>query len=89
VRVLFDTSVLVAAMTDGHTEHARCLTWLQRARDGKVEFVVAAHTLAELYAVLSSYPVRPRIPPGVAARLVRKTPKALRSSGSLPATTKL
>lgn len=35
--------------------------------------VVAAHTLAELYAVLTAIPVRPRISPAMALRLIRET----------------
>jgi predicted nucleic acid-binding protein len=72
VKVLFDTSVLVAAIVEGHPEHQRCLPWLQRARAGHVEFLVAAHTLAELFAVLSSYPTRPRLSPELAFRLVHE-----------------
>lgn len=33
---------------------------------------MAAHSLAELFAVLSSWPSRPRLSPSVAARLVRE-----------------
>lgn len=72
MKALFDTSVLVAAMVEDHPQHERCLPWLQRARAGKLDFLVAAHTLAELFAVLSSYPTRPRLAPAVAARLVRE-----------------
>lgn len=71
MKVLFDTSVLVAAMVEAHPLHGRALPWLRRARSGELEFLVASHTLAELYAVLSSYPARPRISPGAAWRLVR------------------
>ena len=72
MKVLFDTSVLVAAMIEAHPQHERCLDWLQRAHASKLEFLTAAHTLAELYAVLSSYPARPQLSPTVAARLVRE-----------------
>jgi len=37
------------------------------------EFAIAAHTLAELYAVLSTLPTRPRISPSVAWRLIRES----------------
>ena len=72
MKVLFDTSVLVAAMVEDHPQHDRCFHWLQRAKKGEVEFLVAAHSLAELFAVLSSWPSRPRLSPSVAARLVRE-----------------
>jgi predicted nucleic acid-binding protein len=70
VKVLFDTSTLVAAMVEGHPLHERSLPWLEKARRGALGYLVATHSLAELYAVLSSYPTRPRLTPGVAARLV-------------------
>jgi predicted nucleic acid-binding protein len=72
MKVLFDTSVLVAAVVESHPEHKRCLPWLQRAHAGSLELLVAAHSLAELFAVLSTYPARPRPSPDLAARLVRE-----------------
>lgn len=59
-------------MIEAHPQHERCLVWLQRARDGELDLLVAAHSVAELFAALSSYPTRPRLSPGVAARLVRE-----------------
>lgn len=70
MKVLFDTSVLVAAIVEGHPHHERAYRWLDRARGGGLTYLVAAHSVAELYAVLSSYPARPRLTPGLAARLV-------------------
>ncbi|MEW6490598.1 MAG: PIN domain-containing protein, partial [Thermodesulfobacteriota bacterium] len=70
MKVLFDTSVLVAAMVESHPGHRRALPWLQGAKSGRVTFLVAAHTLAELYAVLTRLPTAPRISPTAAQRLV-------------------
>ena len=70
MRVLFDTSVLVAAMVEAHPQHDRAHAWLDRARRGTLTYLVAAHSLAEVYAVLSTYPTRPRLTPGAAAKLV-------------------
>lgn len=72
MKVLLDTSVLVAAMVEAHPAHARALPWLQRARRQEVKVVVAAHTLAELYAVLTRLPVQPSISPAVAWQLIRE-----------------
>ena len=69
---MFDTSVLVAGMVEPHPMHERALPWLKRARSGDLEFFVASHTLAELYAVLTTLPVSPRISPGAAWRLIRE-----------------
>lgn len=71
MRVLADTSVLVAALVESHPEHARAFPWLRRALHEEVELLVSAHSLAELYAVLSTLPVRPRISPDMARRMIR------------------
>ncbi len=72
MKVLFDTSVLVAALVEAHPEHARSMKWFERAVSGKVGFLVAAHTLAELYSVLTAFPVSPRISPGNAWLLIHQ-----------------
>jgi predicted nucleic acid-binding protein len=71
VKVFFDTSVLVAAMLEKHPHHGRALPWLRQAARGEVEFLVAAHSMAEMYSVLTTYPARPRISPSSARRLIR------------------
>lgn len=70
MKALFDTSSLVAAMVARHPEHESCRRWLARVARGEVELVVAAHTIAELYAVLSTLPTRPRLGPDRAWRLI-------------------
>ena len=72
MRVLFDTSVLVAAMVEQHPLHLRAFPWLKRAREREIDACVTTHSLAELYAVLTALPVRPKITPGMARRLVRE-----------------
>ena len=69
--ILLDTSVLVAAMVESHPAHARALPWLQRVQDGTETGLVAAHSLAELYAILTTLPVQPHIPPTVARQLIQ------------------
>jgi predicted nucleic acid-binding protein len=71
VSVLLDTSVLVAAMVESHPAHARALPWLQRVQDGTEVGLVAAHSLAELYAILTTLPVQPHIPPVVSRQLIQ------------------
>lgn len=71
-RTLFDTSVLVAAMITTHDTHQRALPWLQKAVKGMVKMFVSSHTLAELYAVLTVLPVKPRLGPLGARRLIQE-----------------
>jgi len=70
VRILLDTPVLVAAMVESYPAHARALPWVQRVQDGVDIGLVAAHSLAELYAIFTTLPVQPRIPPAVAQQLI-------------------
>jgi len=72
MRVLFDTSLLVAAMVEGHPVHQDALSWLQGVKNGTHQGFVAAHSLAELYSVLTILPVQPRIPPAMARRLIHE-----------------
>lgn len=71
MRILFDTSVLIAAMIEGHSAHRVALPWLQRIRAKTDAGLVAAHTLIELYAVLTRLPVSPRISPAMALQLIQ------------------
>jgi len=70
MKTVFDTSVIVSGIVESHPMHPKCLTWLQRAKAGEVECIVVSHTLAETYAVLTTLPVKPRISPLVAQRLI-------------------
>jgi predicted nucleic acid-binding protein len=71
MKVLLDTSVLVAAMISAHTRHARALPCLQAVKQGVVQGIVAAHSLAECYAVMSGLPVKPRLSPKQVRQLLR------------------
>ena len=70
-QVFFDSSVLVAGMVEAHPSHDRALLWLKKAKAKELGYFVCTHTLAELYAILTRLPMRPRITTGTAARLIR------------------
>jgi predicted nucleic acid-binding protein len=72
MRVLLDTSVLVAAMVEDHPDHRQALPWLQQVNRGVHIGHVAAHSLAELYAILTRLPVQPRISPELAHHLIEQ-----------------
>ena len=76
MRILFDTSVLVAGIVEAHPMHGRSGPWLEEARAGEFEFLAASHALAELYAVLTRLPLSPRISPGMARRLIQANVEA-------------
>lgn len=70
-RVFLDMSVLVPAMVAAHPDHARAHAAFQNvgrhAHGG-----MAAHSLAELYAVLTRLPLLPRISPADARELIQR-----------------
>jgi predicted nucleic acid-binding protein len=76
MKAVLDTSVIVAGIVESHPMHPKCLTWLQRAKAGEIECIVVSHTLAETYAVLTTLPVKPRISPLVAQRLIHNNLQA-------------
>ena len=58
-------------MVEAHPAHSAALPWLQRAKGDVDTGLVAAHSLAELYAILTTLPVEPRILPSIALELIK------------------
>jgi len=57
MRILFDTSVLVAALLQAHPMHGLVLPWLKQAQIRSIDGIIGAHTLAELFNKLTSVPM--------------------------------
>jgi len=72
MKLLFDTSSLIAAFVQSHPAHIAAWEWLEQTLEGAHDGVVATHTLAELYAVMTRLPLRPAIPPTVALQLIQE-----------------
>jgi predicted nucleic acid-binding protein len=70
MRIFLDTSVLVASLVSTHPHHQAAMAVVRRVLSAKDEGTVAAHGVAETYAVLTTLPVSPRIGPEVARRLI-------------------
>ena len=68
--IFFDTTVLVAASVQNHPHFGRARPALQRVARGQDKGFISAHSTAEVYAVLTRLPVRPRILPLEALRLI-------------------
>ncbi len=71
MKVLMDTSTLVAAMLPDHVHHVDSHAWLSQAKAEAFGFFVSAHSLAELYAVLTRLPRSPRIKANEALQLIQ------------------
>jgi predicted nucleic acid-binding protein len=75
MKEFFDSSVLVAAFWAGHHDHEASLNLLAKANQR--QSACAAHSLAEVYAVMTALPVRPAIPPEQALLFVRSARERL------------
>lgn len=62
MKILFDTSVLVAALTARHVDHPASSQWLESVLAGEEEGMLATHALSELYGVITGHPAW-KIPP--------------------------
>lgn len=68
--IFFDTTVLVAGSERSHPHHAQAKPALLRVAAGQDKGFTGLHSLAELFAALTRLPVRPRIHPAEAARII-------------------
>lgn len=72
MRVMIETTCLVAVALPDHEHHAATLDSLERRRAAKQEFVVAAHAVMEAYAVLTRLPAPDRLAPDAAFDLLER-----------------
>jgi len=70
MKVFCDTNIIVAAFLQSHEHHERARPVLERVKAGKDTGFVAAHSLAEAYAVLTRLPPENRVAPTVAWQLI-------------------
>lgn len=70
MRVLFDTSVLVAALIVSHPHHSACFLRLKAAESKQVQGFISTHSLAETYSVITRLPIQPRIAPSQAQSII-------------------
>jgi len=66
MKVVFDTSVLVAGLLAAHRDHARAAVWLEAISTEKLSGVVSVHALGEVWSVLTKLPISPPISPKMA-----------------------
>lgn len=70
MKVLFDTSVIIAALLPKHPIHRACFGQLQAAESFQVQGYLSTHSLAEVYSVMTRMPSKPRISPQEAQALL-------------------
>lgn len=72
MRVLPDTSLMVASLLKNHVHHGRAIHWLQRVVSREIVGVLAAHSLAEIYSTLTRMPLPNRLPPELAWEAIKR-----------------
>ena len=69
-RYLCDTSALIAAVSSWHEHHERTRSEIERRVRSDEQMVVAGHSLAETYSVLTRLPAPHRLRPDDAIALI-------------------
>ncbi|MDZ7766238.1 MAG: PIN domain-containing protein [Melioribacteraceae bacterium] len=77
MKILFDSSVLIAAFVESHPKHKPAFSYLIRAKEKEFELFVASHSILEIYSVLTSAPFVPKISPQLATQLIENNIKHL------------
>ena len=86
MKVFCDTNVLVAAFLQNHPHHHSARPVVERVKAGQDQGFVAAHSLAEAYAVLTRLPGNNHVAPTVAWQLISEN--VLRSFAIITLTAK-
>jgi predicted nucleic acid-binding protein len=72
MRLLFDTSTLIAGLLRPHEAHHLAHPWLDQVLAGIDTGIISAHSLAELYSTLTRMLLHPKITPTDALDLIRE-----------------
>lgn len=72
MKVYFDTSVLVAAVVDQLEQHEKAFELFAEYCSGRVDGYISSQTLAECYDTLVSLPLKRRIQPVEAQKLIEE-----------------
>jgi predicted nucleic acid-binding protein len=72
MRVFCDTNVLIAAFLANHPHHQAARPVIERIKADSDEGFVAAHSLAETYAVLTRLPGGNQVSPTIAWQLIHE-----------------
>ena len=70
MKILLDTSVLIAAVLHDHVHHQSAREWLDHAHSGRYQLFVSGHSLAEMYSTLTRMPRTPAISANDAVQLI-------------------
>jgi predicted nucleic acid-binding protein len=72
VKVYLDTNLIVARSVTQHVHHARAVALFTEIGSKRWTPVISTHGLAEVYAILTSAPYKPRTSPAEAWQILEK-----------------
>ena len=72
MNIFADTSFLIPAFLKQHPNHERTRTWIRKALQKKNSFGISSQSISEVYSVLTTLPVSPRILPGTALQMIHE-----------------
>ncbi len=72
MKILYDTSVLVAASISAHPRHEECNRFFNLGKSGGHEIVICSHSIAESFSALTRLLVQPRISPNIARQIIKE-----------------
>lgn len=81
---MLDTGVLVASFVARHEFHERAYPWLEKIYRSELAGYICQHSVAEVYSILTTLPVKPRIFPEMAAKLIQENLKLFNIVGLNP-----
>jgi predicted nucleic acid-binding protein len=70
MKYIFDTSIFIAAFIKNHPNHIKASSWFQKALNNEFDSYISAHSIIEIYSVLTRAPFQPRISPDIANKLI-------------------
>ncbi|HOT29756.1 MAG TPA: PIN domain-containing protein [Candidatus Ozemobacteraceae bacterium] len=70
MKIFADTSFFIAALIESHPHHSRTMPWIEKLSHKKIDLGVSSHSIAEIFAILTTLPIVPRIPPGTALEII-------------------
>lgn len=70
--IFFDTSVLVSAIVATHPAHNRTFPYYEKIFYEKETGFISTHCIAEVYAVLSVLPIKPKLSPLEVEKILQK-----------------
>ncbi len=72
MKVIVDSNVFISASVKNHPKHERISLWLANARQKKTQLYTSAHSLLEVYSVLTRAPFKPPFSPKIASDVIEK-----------------